>query len=98
MDINCEVKNNYVIIHRPSRGMGKGNTWISMEKRNRNFFFGGLRVSKDGSGRGQLGRGWMKGESMGRDGWKWGSFGEQYGNLMQWKLSEISEGDLSEDC
>lgn len=37
-------------------------------------------------------------KSSERDGWNWGSFGEQYGNLMQWKLSEISEGDPSDDC
>lgn len=46
-----------------------------MGKGNKNFFFSGLGVSKDWSGRGHLGREGMKGESMGTDSWNWGHLG-----------------------
>jgi hypothetical protein len=39
----------------------------------------------------------MEGESNGRDDWNWGAFERQCGNLVQWKLSEISEYNPTKD-
>lgn len=41
----------------------------------------------------------MEGESVGRDNWNWdgGSFVEWCGNLVQWKLPGMYEGDPCED-
>ena len=46
----------------------------------------------DGSGEGKV-----KGESVGRDIWNWGTFRGQYGNPAQCKLPGIYESDPSED-
>lgn len=35
----------------------------------------------------------VEGENMGRDGWNWRTFGEWCGNLVEWKLPGIYEGD-----
>jgi hypothetical protein len=42
---------------------------------------------------------WGRGveESVRRDGWNWVATRGQSGDLLQWKLPGIYEGDLSED-
>ena len=52
-------------------------------------------MSGNGSGGDQVEE--VRGESSGRDGYKWRAFGGCYRTLVQWKVPGTYEGDLNED-
>ena len=53
-----------------------GNAWISLGRRNRIEFVGGLGLDGDGNRIVQAGLRVMEGESTGRDDWNWWGFGD----------------------
>lgn len=71
------------------------DAWISLEREKRKGYIeGSWGVEQEGS---DMEADDLEGESEGREVWNWGAFGRLCGNLVQWKLDRIHEGNTNED-